>query len=220
MKTKNNKTNLKQDVAIIVLGLFLVILLLFLWGMTSTNLSNLRSNLTIAQNTIIAQKANLTALQTSLNAKEALIQNLSAQLQNQSKLLNLSITKVLFNSPVYLPSAYNTTLCYFYCYNITKAGNYTLSFNISHAGYLSISSPSNSTINIIVEEIYANNIPTNYETYSQLFHTISPVAYFTTELNSTTSPMPIPVLPGRLTLKLYNYNYYPLTLPISIKYVS
>ncbi len=208
MKTKNENTKREIDPRVYWViygsaGLMAAIVMALI----------LSQNLTSAQNIINAQKANLTALQTSLNAKEAL-------LQNQSKLLNLSVNTTLFNSSVYLAGAYNTTLCYYNCYNFTKAGNYTLQFNISHAGYLSISTPSSSTLNLIAEEVYASGIPTNYENYNQFSHSMSPTEYITAELNATTSPVPIPVLPGKLTLIIYNYNYYPFAAHITIKYVN
>ena len=218
MKTKNNKTTLKQDVGLLLLGL-LSVFLSFLLIVTSSKLSNLRSNLTLAQNTIIAQKANLTVLQTSLSDKEALIENLSLQLQNQSKLLNLSVTKVLFNSTIFIPPAYNYTYCSFlYCENYTHPTNYTLNFTISRAGYLLVSTHSNANLLLLAYEKYSNGIP-QYYTYNYFGSTIKTAGFFA-ELNATTSPVVVPVLPGNITILFGNSNLYPVAEQVEIKYVS
>ncbi len=219
MKTKNNKTNLKQDVGLLLLGL-LSVFLSFLLIVTSSKISNLRSNLTLSQNTIIAQKANLTALQTSLSDKEALIENLSLQLQNQSKLLNLSVTKILFNSTIFVKPAYNYTVCapLSYCVNTTEPSNYSMNFTIQHAGYILISASSNANLFLFAYEKYAKGIP-QYYTYLYFGSTIKTAGFFA-ELNSTTSPVVVPVLPGNVTLFFGNLNMYPVAEQVEIKYVS
>jgi len=144
-------------------------------------------------------------------------------LNNLKNLLDLNISETLYDNYVIIPSVRNVSICGFYgCNTYYQAGNFSISFNIPHAGYLVFNTTNPMEVSVMVEEQYNStyNIPMNAKyldpsTYRMVYATFS-----STFLNASINSQAIPVLPGKVEVLVYNYNFTPYYGYLNIKYVS
>ena len=125
-----------------------------------------QTNLTITKLTHSLAQANATAqaLRSSLNQAQATINMQKIQIANLTNLINLNVSKTLYNNFTIVPPEQNISICGAYgCYPYYQAGNFSISFNIPHAGYLVVNATSPMEVFIIAQEQYNStyNIPTN-----------------------------------------------------------
>jgi len=187
-------------------------------NLTQANLTvtNLTHSLAQANATIINLNSKLIQTQITMAMQKAKITNLT-------NFVDLNISEILFNNYITIPPIQNITLCGAYgCYPYYQAGNFSISFNIPHAGYLVFNTTNPMEVFIIVEEQYNStyNIPMNVK-YLDLSTNRMVYATFTdTFLNATIKSQAIAVLPGQVKVLVYNYNSTPFYGYLSIKYVS
>ena len=140
------------------------------------------------------------------------------------QLQDLHANTTLLSQYISINAAKNMSYCIPYgCTNYTQAGNYTFNFNINGTGYLKIATTAPQNISVVEWETYnatLYNIPQNrMQIPAAPYLNTYPDTVAFSVLNKTTTPIAFPVIPGNLTLKLYNYgttNYYG---KISITYV-
>lgn len=142
---------------------------------------------------------------------------------NLTQMQDLRVNTTLLSQYININPARNMSYCTAYgCSNYTSAGNYSLHFSINSIGYVKISTDSSQNLSIAEWETYNTTygIPQNQMlTPSLPYLRVYPTTVTFSVLNKTTSPIGLPVIPGNLTLKLYNYgatNYYG---KISITYI-
>ncbi|MGC9132254.1 MAG: hypothetical protein ACP5HJ_01220, partial [Candidatus Micrarchaeia archaeon] len=169
-----------------------------------------------------------------INSKETIILNLQNLLsqtsknltkikeekENLTKILNFSFSIPLVKSNLFIPPAHDETICNYYgCYNFTHYGKNTLIFNLNYSGYLIITSNSNKGLEVAVFQNYTKNIPQNYGYYSKFWDLYIYNVFSMADLNQTTSPVVIPVLPGATEIRIYNEDYSSFYGYITITYV-
>jgi len=236
MKTKKEDGKKKNRVAILIIGLLSILLILAIlaFSMQITSLQHhlIQANLTIAQEhsqvinlTHSLAKANATAqaLRSSLSQEQATINMQKVQIANLTNLINLSVSKVIYNNYTIVPPGQNISICGAYgCNPYYQAGNFSISFNIPHAGYLVFNTTNPMEVFIIVEEQYNStyNIPMNVKYLDLSTDRMVPVTFSDTFLNATINSQAIPVLPGQVKVLVYNYNSTPFYGYLNIKYIS
>jgi hypothetical protein len=159
----------------------------------------------------------------SLNILQIKYATLQRNYTNLTQMQDLRVNTTLLSQYININPARNMSYCTAYgCSNYTSAGNYSLHFSINSIGYIKISTDSSQNLSIAEWETYntAYGIPQNQMlTPSLPYLSVYPTTVTFSVLNKTTSPIALPVIPGNLTLKLYNYgatNYYG---KISITYI-
>jgi len=250
MKTKKEDGKKKNRVAILIMGLLSILLILAIlaFSMQITSLQHhlTQDNLTIAQahsqilnlshslaqahsqilnlsHSLAQANATTQALRSSLSQEQATINMQKVQIANLTKLVDLNISEILFDNYTTIPPVQNITLCGIYgCNPYYQAGNFSISFNIPHAGYLVFNTTNPMEVFIIVEEQYNStyNIPMNVR-YLDLSTDRMIYSTFTdTFLNATINSQAVPVLPGQVKVLVYNYNTTPFYGYLNIKYIS
>jgi len=177
---------------------------------------NLTNSLAQANATVINLNSKLTQAQITMAMQKARITNLT-------NLVNLNISETLYNNFIMIPPVQNVTVCGFYgCYPYYEAGNFSISFNIPHAGYLVLNTTNPIEVSVIVEEQYNStyNIPMNVKYLDTSTNRMVYDTFSSTFLNASMNFQAIPVLPGQVKVLVYNYNSTPYYGYLSIKYVS
>jgi len=210
MKTKEKaekEKNLHRSIVVALLG----IVLLLSFGSIFVTSQLDQANLTIANLTHSLAQANAT------------IASQAPKLNNLKNLLDLNISKTLFDNYVTIPSVRNVSICGFYgCNPYYQAGNFSISFNIPHAGYLVFNTTNPMLVSVFVEEQYNStyNIPMNVKYLDTSTNRMVYATSSSTFLNASINSQAIPVLPGQVKVLVYNYNLTPYYGHLNIKYVS
>ena len=231
-KEKDERKGLLSTEDYILLAAFAIVVALSTFEMESLQVQLTQANLTIAQehsqilnltHSLAQANATAQALRSSLSQEQATINMQKAQITNLANLINLNVSETLFDNYITIPPVQNITLCGIYgCNPYYQAGNFSISFNIPHAGYLVFNTTNPMEVFIIVEEQYNStyNIPMNVK-YLSLSTSRMVYATFTdTFLNATINSQAVSVLPGQVKVLVYNYNTTPFYGYLSIKYVS
>jgi|GEM_PF-1448409 len=236
MRTKEEDGKKKDSVPILIIGLLSIVLILaiLVFSMQITSLQHrlTQANLTIAQahsqilnltHSLAQANATTQALRSSLSQEQATINMQKAQITNLANLMNLNVSETLFDNYITIPPVQNITICGIYgCNPYSQAGNFSISFNIPHAGYLVFNTTNPMEVFIIVEEQYNStyNIPMNVKYLDLSTDRMVPATFSDTFLNATINSQAVPVLPGQVKVLVYNYNTTPFYGYLSIKYVS
>jgi len=236
MKTKKEDGKKKNSVPTLIIGLLSIVLILAIlaFSMQITSLQHhlTQANLTIAQEhsqilnlTRSLAQANATAqaLRSNLSQAQATINMQKVQIANLTKLVDLNISEILYNNYITIPPIQNVTLCGSYgCNPYYQAGNFSISFNIPHAGYLVFNTTNPMEVFIIVEEQYNStyNIPMNVKYLDTSTNRMVSATFIDSFLNATIKSQAIPVLPGQVKVLVYNYNSTPFYGYLNIKYIS
>jgi hypothetical protein len=129
-------------------------------------------------------------------------------------------TNTIYYSPIHIAPSHNQPVCtQDSCTNYTQAGNFTYQTSLNATGYIEITSSSTANLTIEVWESYPPSIPQNAQYYNQFLHEMVPNTYTSSFLNASTKSVVIPVLPGNLTFKAYNFNPYDYYGTLNITYV-
>ena len=245
MKTKKEdekEKNLYKSVIVALLGIILLMAagsIFVNYRFNQANLAiaqahnqiiNLTHNLTQANLTIInlthsLAQANATAqaLRSNLSQEQATINMQKIQIANLTKLVDLNISEILFDNYITIPPIQNISICGAYgCYPYYQAGNFSISLNISHAGYLVFNTTNPMELFIIVQEQYNStyNIPMNVRYLDLSTYRLVYATFTDTFLNASIKSQAIPVLPGQVKVLIYNYNSTPFYGYLNIKYVN
>jgi len=236
MKTKKEDGKKKNGVAILIMGLLSIVLILAILAF-STQITSLQhrlaqANLTIAQahsqilnltHSLAQANATAQALRSNLSQEQATINMQKAQITNLANLMNLNVSETLFDNYITIPPVQNITICGLYgCNPYYQAGNFSISFNIPHAGYLVFNTTNPMEVFIIVHEQYNStyHIPMNVKYLDLSTDRMTYVTFSITFLNASINSQAIPVLPGQVKVLVSNYNSTPSYGYLSIKYVS
>ena len=118
--------------------------------------------------------------------------------------------RIIFNNWITIQAAKNESVCltYYGCNNYNVSGNYTINFTSSTTGYLYITSSNPAYLNIVEGENYSPPIPQSFHNQyaSVVPNTIINDVYVGAFLNQTFNQISIPILPGKITIKIYNPN--------------
>jgi len=245
MKTKKEdekEKNLYKSVIVALLGIILLMAAGSIFVSYRLNQANLataqahnqiinlthnltQANLAITNLTHSLAQANATAqaLRSNLSQAQATINMQKVQITNLTKLVDLNISEILYNNYITIPPIQNITLCGAYgCYPYYQAGNFSISLNISHAGYLVFNTTNPMEVFIIVEEQYNStyNIPMNVKYLDLSTNRMVYATFSDTFLNASIKSQAIPVLPGQVKVLIYNYNSTPFYGYLNIKYVN
>jgi uncharacterized protein YoxC len=239
MKKRNKKSILEKG----LLALFVCVIIALIVIVIDQNsyikeLERQVSHFQNLTNSLQSQLSNLTdknnLLKNEINSKETIILNLQNLLsqtsknltkikeekENLTKILNFSFSIPLVKSNLFVPPAHDETICTYYgCYNFTLNGKYTFTFNLNYSGYLIITSNSNKGLKVVIFQNYTKNIPQNYGYYSKFWDLYIYNVFSVADLNQTTSPVVIPVLPGATEIRIYNGDYSSFYGYITITYV-
>jgi len=232
MKTKEKNKKMKIDAGYAIIAIVLFLLAFSIFEIANLQQKLNQANLTIAQEhsqilnlTHSLAKANATII--DLNSKliqaQITLAMQKAQITNLTNLLNLNVSETLFDNYIIIPPVQNITLCGIYgCNPYYQAGNFSISFNIPHAGYLVLNTTNPMEVFIIVQEQYNStyNIPMNVKYLSPTTNRMVYSTFIDTFLNATIKPQAVPVLPGQVKVIIYNYNFTSFYGYLSIKYVS
>ena len=214
IKEKDKKEENYKSIIVALLGIVLIL------AVGSIFVTSQLNQATLAISQAHSQILNLTH---SLAQANATIASQAPKLNNLKNLLDLNISKTLYDNYVTIPSGRNVSICGFYgCNPYYQAGNFSISFNIPHAGYLVFNTTNPMVVGVMVEEQYNStyNIPINVKYLDPSTARMVYATFSSTFLNASINSQAIPVLPGQVEVLIYNYNFTPYYGYLNIKYVS
>jgi hypothetical protein len=113
----------------------------------------------------------------------------------------------IYHNTITIAPAHNISICSASsCANYIQAGNFTFITSINATGYLKVTSQNTTNLTIDVWETYASSTMQNVQVYNPYLKQSTPTTYTISLLNPSVTYAIIPVIPGNLILKAYNFN--------------